>query len=147
MLLSPRQVRERVQRNSVDLVVAGRSPGVIVSPCSCVRSSGTLAPWSPPTRLVVSGLYRVSRNPMYVAVLLIVAGWALLFRSRAIGIYAAVLMLAFHARVVWGEEPWLARTHGTEWAAYASMVPRWLGWPQRTLTLPPEQSQPSNDPS
>src|SRR5688572_1958574 len=42
-----------------------------------VRGKGTLAPWSPPQRLVIVGLYRHSRNPMYVCVLLVLLGWAL----------------------------------------------------------------------
>ena len=97
----------------------------------CVRDfyvigRGTLAPWAPPRRLVVIGLYRVSRNPMYLAVLLILAGWALAYRSATLAVYAAALALAFHLRVVLGEEPWLARTHGAEWTAYEAAVPRWL---------------------
>jgi protein-S-isoprenylcysteine O-methyltransferase Ste14 len=88
---------------------------------------GTLAPWSPPRHLVVSGLYRYSRNPMYVSVVLILWGWAAGFHSRALAFYALAVMLAFHARVVLGEEPWLARTHGNAWDRYRAAVPRWLG--------------------
>ncbi len=103
---------------------------VIVAWCAIdfhVVGRGTLAPWSPPQRLVVRGLYRYSRNLMYVGVLVIVGGWALGFGSWPIAAYAAALAVAFHLRVVFGEEPWLARTHGAEWSAYASMVPRWFG--------------------
>ena len=92
-----------------------------------VEGKGTLAPWSPPRHLVVSGLYRVSRNPMYIAVVLILIGWAVGFRSRALAIYAVVVTLAFHLRVVFGEEPWLARKYGDEWVRYRARVPRWLG--------------------
>jgi hypothetical protein len=88
---------------------------------------GTLAPWSPPIRLVTTGLYRWSRNPMYVGVLLILAGWALSFASTALAIYALAVALAFHLRVVFGEEPWLARTHGEAWRVYVKQVPRWFG--------------------
>lgn len=91
-----------------------------------VSGKGTLAPWSPPTNLVVVGLYRWSRNPMYIGVLLIVIGWALAFRSRGLGMYAALLAIAFHLRVILGEEPWLARTHGEQWTNYVRAVPRWL---------------------
>ena len=98
----------------------------------CVRDfyaagKGTLAPWAPPQRLVTIGWYRFSRNPMYIAVALILWGWALGFRSRALAIYALVVMVAFHVRVVVNEEPWLARTHGDEWARYKAQVPRWIG--------------------
>jgi protein-S-isoprenylcysteine O-methyltransferase Ste14 len=101
----------------------------------CVRAfytagKGTLAPWTPPRHLVVTGLYRFSRNPMYLAVLLVLWGWALGFRSRAIALYALAVMAVFHLRVVLGEEPWLARTHGEAWARYKAQVPRWLGFPR-----------------
>ena len=95
-----------------------------------VAGKGTLAPWSPPQNLVVSGLYRYSRNPMYIAVVLILWGWALGFRSRSVVVYAVVVMPAFHLRVVFGEEPWLARTHGDAWMNYKSRVPRWFGIPR-----------------
>ena len=91
-----------------------------------VTGRGTLAPWAPPARLVIVGLYRYSRNPMYLSVLLILAGWALAFYSIALWIYAACLALAFHLRIVFGEEPFLARSHGEEWTAYKAAVPRWL---------------------
>jgi protein-S-isoprenylcysteine O-methyltransferase Ste14 len=92
-----------------------------------VSGKGTLAPWSPPKRLVVVGLYRYSRNPMYVSVMLIVLGWAACFWSRQLLIYALVVGAAFHMRVVLGEEPWLARAHGSQWDEYKTRVPRWLG--------------------
>ena len=92
-----------------------------------VIGRGTLAPWAPPLRLVTAGLYRFSRNPMYVGVLILVSGWALLFRSAPLALYAAGLLVAFHLRVVLGEEPWLARTHGAAWQAFADGVPRWVG--------------------
>jgi protein-S-isoprenylcysteine O-methyltransferase Ste14 len=91
-----------------------------------VKGSGTLAPWAPPTKLVIVGLYRFSRNPMYVSVTLILIGWAVLFQSRSLWIYAGIVWIAFHLRVVLGEEPWLAKVHGDEWRAYAARVPRWL---------------------
>jgi len=92
-----------------------------------IEGRGTLAPWSPPRHLVVCGLYRFSRNPMYVSVILILWGWAVGFRSRALALYALGVMLMFHLRVVLGEEPWLARTHGEAWHRYRAAVPRWFG--------------------
>ena len=91
-----------------------------------VAGKGTLAPWSPPRHLVTIGLYRYSRNPMYVAVAMMLAGWALAFASSTIAIYTGFVIGAFHLRVVYGEEPWLARTHGAAWEEYAARVPRWL---------------------
>jgi len=118
------------------------TPGVLVVAVGamllawCIREfyvagSGTLAPWAPPKRLVVSGLYGYSRNPMYVAVLCLVAGWAIGYRSAAIGLYALGLLIAFHLRILWHEEPFLARTHGEDWRAYVARVPRWLGFTAR----------------
>jgi protein-S-isoprenylcysteine O-methyltransferase Ste14 len=97
----------------------------------CVRDfyvfgKGTLAPWSPPQQLVTAGLYRYSRNPMYVSVLLILLGWAVSFGVRGLYGYALVVAIAFHLRVVLGEEPWLARTHGATWEDYTRRVRRWL---------------------
>jgi protein-S-isoprenylcysteine O-methyltransferase Ste14 len=91
-----------------------------------VAGKGTLAPWSPPRHLVTVGLYRFSRNPMYVAVALMLGGWALAFASLTIAIYAVFVIAAFQLRVVFGEEPWLARTHGAMWDEYKARVPRWL---------------------
>jgi protein-S-isoprenylcysteine O-methyltransferase Ste14 len=99
---------------------------------ACVRDfyiagRGTLAPWSPPQQLVVTGMYRWSRNPMYIAVVLILWGWALGFQSQSLAVYALAMMLAFHLRVIVGEEPWLARHYGEQWSRYEARVPRWLG--------------------
>jgi protein-S-isoprenylcysteine O-methyltransferase Ste14 len=92
-----------------------------------VSGRGTLAPWAPPAQLVIVGLYRYSRNPMYVAVTLVLLGWAIAFAAPGLFGYAAAVAAAFHLRVVYGEEPWLARTHGRAWEEYARRVPRWVG--------------------
>jgi protein-S-isoprenylcysteine O-methyltransferase Ste14 len=91
-----------------------------------VSGRGTLAPWDPPKQLVIVGLYHFVRNPMYVAVLMILAGWSLLYRSWPLALYAAVVALAFHVRVVLYEEPWLERQFGVDWERYAARVSRWL---------------------
>jgi len=122
-------VRPRVEFSTGGLLVLLPGIGLLLW---CVREfyvagRGTLAPWSPPRHLVVTGPYRVSRNPMYVAILLILMGWAIAFRSPALALYAAVAAAAFHLRIVLGEEPWLARAHGAEWTAYRAAVRRWAG--------------------
>jgi len=91
-----------------------------------VSGRGTVAPWSPPANLVVVGLFRYTRNPIYIAVTLILLGWALSFSLRGLYIYAVCVAIGFHLRVVLGEEPWLARTHGAQWEEYARRVPRWF---------------------
>lgn len=87
---------------------------------------GTPAPVAPTERLVVGGIYRHVRNPMYVAVLSIILGQALLFSSWAVfgyGIVAAAAMVSF---VRLYEEPTLARRYGAEYEAYRRAVPGWL---------------------
>jgi len=91
-----------------------------------VAGKGTLAPWSPPAHLVEVGLYRYTRNPMYVSVILILLGWAVSFSLPGLYTYTIIVAVAFHLRVVFGEEPWLARTHGARWDEYARRVPRWF---------------------
>ncbi len=91
-----------------------------------VAGRGTLAPWDPPKRLVVVGLYRHVRNPMYVGVLAIVAGWAVAAGSPLLVVYTAAFAAIFHGRVLLHEEPWLARTFPDDWALYRAGVRRWL---------------------
>ena len=98
----------------------------------CVREflvvgNGTIAPWWPPKRLVTSGPFRFSRNPMYVAMGTIVIGWAIAYWSRPLAIYAGVLLFTFELRIHLGEEPVMARHFASEWAAYVARAPRWIG--------------------
>lgn len=90
------------------------------------RAAGTPAPIDPPRELVARGLYRYSRNPMYVGVLSMVAAQALGFASPATLLYAALLSLAFHGFVVLYEEPTLARKFGGAYQRYRASVPRWI---------------------
>ena len=87
---------------------------------------GTPAPIDPPKALVVKGLYRYSRNPMYVGVVLIIYGWSLLFLSGPIAIYGSIIFAAFHLRVLLYEEPHLQKTFGSEYGQYCSQVGRWI---------------------
>ena len=115
--------------NAGGLVVAAMGTALLLW---CVREfyvagKGTLAPWTPPRHLVVSGPYRFSRNPMYVAVAMVLCGWMIAFQTRAFIIYALAVICAFHLRILLAEEPWLTRTHGDAWTRYRSRVPRWFG--------------------
>ena len=91
-----------------------------------VSGKGTLAPWDPPTKLVVVGLYRYVRNPMYVGVITLVVGWSVLLTSPFLMCYALILAVVFHVRVLTNEEPWLQSQFGSEWERYRSEVGRWL---------------------
>ncbi len=90
---------------------------------------GTPAPVAPPERLVVGGLYRYVRNPMYLAVLAAIAGQALALGQPLLFAYAALVWLACAAFVRWYEEPTLARRFGASYEAYRRAVPAW--WPRR----------------
>lgn len=90
------------------------------------RGRGTPAPYDPPRALVYSGLYRYSRNPMYMAVVTAIVGHALWYQSGAVAAYAIVVGLLFHAMIVLYEEPHLARVFGATYADYRARVPRWL---------------------
>ncbi|MEU3791218.1 isoprenylcysteine carboxylmethyltransferase family protein [Streptomyces fructofermentans] len=103
-----------------------------------VEGLGTPAPIAPTEHLVVGGLYRHMRNPMYVAVTAATVGQALLLGRPillAYGLLAAMVMWAF-AR--WYEEPRLRRTFGAEYETYRRAVPGW--WPR----LRPWQARPTD---
>jgi protein-S-isoprenylcysteine O-methyltransferase Ste14 len=87
---------------------------------------GTPAPIDAPKHLVVRGLYRYVRNPMYVGVLCVIAGWVLWFQSGALVAYAVVVATCFQLFVVLYEEPHLREVFGDEYAAYCARVSRWL---------------------
>jgi len=89
---------------------------------------GTPAPVAPTERLVVGGLYRYVRNPMYLAVLALIVGQALLLGRLSLLVYGAVVALAFVAFVKGYEEPTLSARYGAEYEAYLKAVPRW--WPR-----------------
>src|SRR5262245_19712574 len=86
---------------------------------------GVPAPVAPTTTLVVSGLYRHCRNPMYVAVVSAILGQALVFGSASLFLYAAIVWLAFHLFVLAYEEPTLGRQF-TNYKDYRQHVPRWI---------------------
>ncbi len=91
-----------------------------------ISGRGTLAPWDPPRYLVIVGLYRYSRNPMYIGIIIILAGWAYYSGSPLLVTYSLLLATAFYLRVVFGEELTLAKQFGNEWSNYVKKVPRWL---------------------
>ncbi|MGH7674636.1 MAG: methyltransferase family protein [Gemmatimonadales bacterium] len=87
---------------------------------------GTLSPVDPPRELVVRGLYRYVRNPMYLSVTTIVLGELLLTRSRALLLYWAIWFLAVNLFVIGYEEPTLRRRFGESYERYTRQVGRWL---------------------
>ena len=94
-----------------------------------VEGLGTPAPVAPTAHLVVGGLYRWVRNPMYLAVTATIVGQALLLGRTVLFLYALGVSIAFVAFVRAYEEPALARRFGPEYEAYRRDVPGW--WPRR----------------
>jgi len=89
------------------------------------HGEGTPAPVAPTKRLVVTGLYRYVRNPMYVAVLGIIFGQMLVFQHAALLAYGVAVWFAFLMFVLSYEEPALKRAYPGQYAAYFENVPRW----------------------
>lgn len=87
---------------------------------------GTPAPPPSPEKLVVRGLYRYSRNPMYVGVLTMIAGWTVLFGDLRLAIYGALVAAGFTAMVMLYEEPRLEKRFGEEYVQYKTRVGRWF---------------------
>ena len=87
---------------------------------------GTPAPIDAPKTLIVRGLYRYTRNPMYVGVLTVIFGWAALFQSLTLLIYGLCVGGCFHLFVVLYEEPHLQKSFGDSYDEYRSQVGRWL---------------------
>jgi protein-S-isoprenylcysteine O-methyltransferase Ste14 len=94
---------------------------------------GTPAPIDPPKELVVRGLYRYVRNPMYVGILSILLGGALLFASRRLFAYTAIVFIFFFLFVVAYEEPILREKFGESYRQYCRNVPRWIPWRMKNL--------------
>ena len=87
---------------------------------------GTPAPIDAPKKLVVRGLYRYTRNPMYIGALTVILGWAVFFRATASLLYAIVMAIIFHLFIVLYEERHLRQEFGREYDDYRSRVGRWL---------------------
>ena len=96
-----------------------------------IRARGTPAPVDAPKELVVEGLYRYLRNPMYLGVLSSIVGQALVFWSIALLIYSGILFLMFHLFVLLYEEPKLLHTFGESYSRYCKTSPRWIGVKRR----------------
>jgi protein-S-isoprenylcysteine O-methyltransferase Ste14 len=92
---------------------------------------GTPAPIDPPKELVRRGLYRVTRNPMYVGVASVLCGESWLFASLPLAVYTLCVVAAFHLFVLLYEEPTLRRSFGEAYERYCAAVPRWIALPHR----------------
>ncbi len=91
-----------------------------------LRGLGTPAPVFPTKHLVVGGLYRFVRNPMYVAVVMTILGQGLIFGSVALLAYGGLVWLLFHLFVLFYEEPKLGRSFPSDYQSFCAEVPRWI---------------------
>src|SRR5580704_10225238 len=89
-----------------------------------LQGLGTPAPVFPTRHLVVSGLYRYVRNPMYVAVVSTVLGQSLIFGSVRLLEYCGLAWLVAHLFVLFYEEPTLRASFGSEYDSFCAEVPR-----------------------
>lgn len=109
----------------VVVIITGLVP-LVAAFVAFTRAGGTPSPTTPTTRLVVTGVNRYVRNPMYLGVLLTILGQALLFSRTALVLYAAVFWLTTALFVRYYEEPTLSCTYGSEYDAYRRAVRGWL---------------------
>lgn len=110
----------------VTLVIAGVAVLVSAFARFVLEGLGTPAPVAPTERLVVGGLYRHVRNPMYLAVASTIAGQALILGRPALFVYAAIFCVVVAAFVHGYEEPTLTARYGEQYEAYRGAVPAWL---------------------
>ena len=115
-----------LQLIAILIAAAGVYMVLWVSTAFVRQGKGTPVPIEPPTRLVITGLYRYVRNPMYVGAILIVLGEAGYFSYLWLAIYAAGLWALLHTSVLIFEEPQLKRRYGADYEQYLSEVPRWI---------------------
>jgi protein-S-isoprenylcysteine O-methyltransferase Ste14 len=90
------------------------------------EGKGTISPLDPTKNLVAKGLYRYSRNPMYVGVMLLLLGEAVFWQSLVLAGYAAIVFIGFNLFIIFHEEPRLKRDFGTEYELYFQKVRRWF---------------------
>jgi protein-S-isoprenylcysteine O-methyltransferase Ste14 len=142
-LLTGWQVREPVpywapmRVLGVILLVAGLIALIQAFVRFVVEGLGTPVPVAAPERLVVGGVYRYVRNPMYVAILAVIVGQALLLGQLGLLLYAAGIWLITAAFVRFYEEPALRRRFGADYEAYRRAVPAW--WPRLRPWKPGEE--------
>jgi protein-S-isoprenylcysteine O-methyltransferase Ste14 len=91
-----------------------------------LQGLGTPAPIFPTRHLVVTGLFRYVRNPMYVAVVMLILGQGLFFGSLRVIEYGIAVWVGFHLFVLIYEEPTLRKTYGPQYEEFCANVPRWI---------------------
>jgi protein-S-isoprenylcysteine O-methyltransferase Ste14 len=131
---SPR-LREPLFTERLGLLAAGGGGLILIVGLTLVITTirhfatvgrGTLAPWDPPRRLVVTGVYRYVRNPMISGVLLVLCGETLLFNSAGLLTWTLAFFAINAIYIPLLEEPMLAQRFGNDYELYRRSVPRWV---------------------
>ncbi len=113
--------------NIAGIVLAIVGLGLIFAALARFRSAGTNPePWRQTTAFVASGVYRWTRNPMYLGMALIFAGLALIFDSLATLLLFPVVVIVIDRQVIAREEKYLEAKFGDDYRAYKDKVRRWL---------------------
>jgi len=110
----------------VVLLVCGGALVLETTARFALQGRGTPAPWAPPERFVERGSYRYVRSPMYLGVILLVIGQALLLGREVLYAWAVVAWVLFELSLVTWEEPGLRRRFGDSYDDYRRRVKRWL---------------------
>ena len=108
------------------LIIVGTAVVLVCITRFATEGKGTLSPLDPTKHLVIRGLYRYSRNPMYLGMMLLLTGEALFWWSSSMAVYAVIVFVGFNLFILLHEEPRLRRDFGPEYDSYVSSVRRWL---------------------
>ncbi|MBE7173284.1 MAG: isoprenylcysteine carboxylmethyltransferase family protein [Williamsia sp.] len=110
----------------MSILAAGSVIVLICVASFAIHGRGTLSPADPTKKLVISGLYKFSRNPMYIGVTMMLAGKSIFFQSYTLLVYAVLIFIAFNTFIIFFEEPRLQDDFGNEYNEYTRKVRRWL---------------------
>ncbi len=112
----------------IGIVIMGIGLMTVVSTVASfmMKGKGTLAPWSPPQKLVTTGLHGYVRNPMIMGVLTTLLGESMLFMSRNIFYWMVIFFVINNIYFLVYEEPDLEKRFGEEYREYRKQVPRWF---------------------
>ena len=129
-IIGPQRIRESWPPDAARLpalfvVAVGFAIYLVCAGRFVTEGLGTPAPWDAPRQLVTGGLYRWTRNPMYVGIVAALLGEAWLFSSRSQVVFAICMAVAFHIRVALVEEVRLRALFGANFEAYCRDVRRW----------------------